>query len=178
MADDWTSRCRCGKHTLLWCSESWILTVSERRALTSAQNSMLRRIAGLRRKEDQDWPEWIRTSTHRARSAARHAGVRFWEAEQLRKKWEWAGHVARMDSARIARRVMEWRDAEWQKSEQDHMSHRHSLRICRPFRTHWFRWEDQLRKMAQSSGWDSWKSLARQKDVWALAKKDFVNFFR
>ena len=32
--------------TVLWCSESWLLTVKEKRLLVTTQNRMLRRIAG------------------------------------------------------------------------------------------------------------------------------------
>ena len=45
--------------TVLWCNESWIITKKEKSLLVATQNSMLRRIAGPRRKPDEPWLDWM-----------------------------------------------------------------------------------------------------------------------
>ena len=166
--------------TLLWCSESWLITESEKRMLRTTQNHMLRRIAGPRRAPNELWIDWLKRSTRIARKHAEDAGIRFWLQAHLRSKWSWAGHVARMDAKRLARRAMEWRDSEWQAAEERDIPA--SLRLRRPGRTRWFRWEDELRKYAQSCEWPCWKETAKRKDssgkatAWQSHSNAFIQF--
>ena len=102
----------CVSKTALWCCESWLLTLDEKRLLRTTQNIMLRRIVCPVRHPDEDWVHWIQRVTPLACSVAKKAGVKFWDAELLRRKWRWAGHVVRMPADRWARKVTEWRDAE------------------------------------------------------------------
>ena len=103
--------------TALWCSESWLPTLKEKRLLMSAQNHMLRRIAGPKRRPDEEWVVWVKRATRAARAAAKKAGIRFWLETHLKNKWGWAGHVTRMDRDRLACRALRWRDSEWWQTE-------------------------------------------------------------
>ena len=155
--------------TVLWCSESWLLTVKEKRLLVTTQNRMLRRIAGPGRRPEEPWVDWIRRSTRAARKHAEHAGIRFWLDSHLKAKWCWAGHVARMQPARLACRSLKWRDSAWWKTEVQGFPT--SLRMHRPHRTRWFRWEDDLKRYASDSGWESWQTVAQQRDHHGDASK-------
>jgi hypothetical protein len=161
----------CVGQTALWCCESWLLTKEERRALTSAQNSMLRRIAGPRRYADQPWIEWIKHATRVARKHSQSAGIRMWAEASLRAKWQWAGHVARMDESRLAKRTSEWRDSEWWRTEQELPQ---ALISRRPRRGKWFRWENDLRQYAEYSSWDSWKKVAQDRVLWESKTDAFL----
>ena len=152
----------CVTQTALWCCESWLITQKEKNLLQSTQNRMLRKIAGPRRRPDEDWVEWIKRSTREATGRAKEAGIRFWLNAHLKSKWCWAGHVIRMSPERLARRAVEWRDAEWWAKEVAEVSAQ--LRMRRPHRTHWFRWEDELRRYASRCGWSSWQSVARTRN--------------
>ena len=154
--------------TVLWCCESWLLTKNEKRLLESAQNNMLRRIAGPRRRPEEQWIDWIKRSTRAARKSAKTAGIRFWLEAHLKAKWTWAGHVLRMDPLRLACRSTQWRDSVWWTAEQALPS---SLRMHRPHRTRWFRWEDELRRYAADRCWSSWQSVAQHRDVHGCASE-------
>ena len=95
-----------------------------------------------------------------------------------RSEWCWAGHVIRMTSDRLARRALVWRDSLWQKEEVANFPA--SSRTRRPWRTRWFRWEDELRNFAQHCGYASWQEIAQRRDVpaseWLAACNDFVKF--
>ena len=159
----------CVTQTLLWCSESWLVTEMEKRLLRTTQNAMLRRIAGPRRRPDEDWIDWVRRSTQQALAAARVTGIRFWVEAHLSSKWCWAGHVLRITHDRLAFRALTWRDSEWQASEVADMPLR--LRIRRPSRTHWFRFEDELRRYASKQHWSSWQAAAQERDENGQASK-------
>jgi len=147
--------------TALWCCESWLLTKTEKRLLESTQNNMLRRIAGPRRRPEEQWVDWVKRSTRAARKSAQAVGIRFWLEAHLRAKWTWAGHVLRMDPSRLACRSTQWRDSVWWTKE---IAFPVSLRMHRPHRTHWFRWEDDLRRYAADRCWSSWQSVAQKRD--------------
>ena len=148
--------------TALWGNESWNLTQKEKSRLKSTFHNMIRRIAGVGRSPEEPWVDWIKRSTRKACREARQVGIRFWLQRHIADKFRWAGHVVRMDSARLARRVTEWRDNEWWQLEVETFAH---MRIKRPKRTKWFRWEDDLRRYAAQKGWHSWKEEARKRDV-------------
>ena len=161
--------------TALWCCESWLLTQKEKMLLQTTQNTMLRRIAGSRRRPDEEWVDWIKRSTRQAHRAAKDCHIRFWHDAHLQAKWTWAGHVWRMDASRLARRAVEWRDSEWQATEYKLPA---SLRIRRPARTRWFRWEDDLRRYAEHCSWQSWQTVAQSTDAWNGHAAPFVQFMR
>jgi hypothetical protein len=161
--------------TALWCNESWLPTAREKRLLTSTQNQMLRRIAGPHRKPDEPWIDWIKRATRIARAAAKNAGIRFWLEDHFRSKWCWAGHVARMSKDRLAHRSMQWRDSQWWRREAALPV---QARKRRPRKTHWFRWEDELRRYADHRGWTCWKTFAQQRDVWHQACESFIAYSR
>ena len=159
--------------TLLWCNESWVLTVKEKRLLKSAQNQMLRRIAGPRRQPEEPWVDWIQRSMRAARKVATAAGIRFWLEAHLRSKWDWAGHVLRMSNEMLARRAVQWRDSVWW-SQELYLPLR--MRTQRPHKTRWFRWEDEVRRYADHCMSTSWQEAAAQKSSWQGHCKG-VDFF-
>ena len=164
--------------TLLWGSESWLLTKSEKRLLATTQNRMLRRIAGPGRGPTEEWVEWVKRSTRVARQAARQTKIRFWLEAHLRSKWCWAGHVQRMCSERLAKRALTWRDSQWQANEVATLPT--SMLTRRPCRKRWFRWEDELRRYCIHVGVPCWQDLAVQRDSngsaseWLSHCSDFV----
>ena len=164
----------CVGQTLLWCNESWILTVAEQRVLRSTQKWMLRRIAGNSRRPDEPWLDWIRRSTRVARARALHAGVRMWVEHHLRCKWQWAGHVMRMTSDRLARRAFVSRDLEWYLHET--LTKPSSLVCRRSHSTYWCRWEDDFRKFAARNGWAAWQSRTQSREAWNCWSTEFVRW--
>ena len=92
---------------------------------------------------------------------ARQTGIRLWVDAHLKSQWSWAGHVIRMQSARLAKRAVEWRDSLWWGEEFAHFTRQ--LRQRRPFKTYWFRWE-VIKRYAASEGWQSWQRIAQLRD--------------
>ena len=163
----------CITLTALWCNESWLLTKVEKPLLRSTQNNMLRRIAGPRRKPEEQWVDWVKRSTREARHAAKKAGIRFWVESHLRSKWCWAGHVLRMSGDRLAHRSAIWRDSAWQMTEKDMPA---KIRVRRPHRTRWSRWEDDLRRFADQHVSGSWQEAAQDREAWQKHVSDFIRY--
>ena len=158
-----------------------MITQREKRLLDTTHKAMLRRIAGSRRAPDDDWIDWMKRSTRKTIASARDPGIRFWHEAHLKSKWCWAGHVQRMTRDKLANRASIWRNAEWQSTESSLPS---QLLLRRPYRTHWFRWEDELQRLASSRNWKSWGAVPQIRDskgqasAWLALCDAFAKFTR
>ena len=89
------------------------MTRERERKLQTAQRRMLRKICDTRRYklsegELEDWIAWVQRSTHAAEDAFANIGGESWIVCQRRRKWKWAGRVARMADDRWASKTMLW----------------------------------------------------------------------
>ena len=146
--------------SVLWCCESWNLSILQKRRLQTVERSMLRRFAAGRRRPAEEYIDWIRRATREAETARNATGLRSWPHMASFRKWSWAGHVARMQEHRWASRMSSWRDAAWW-AEQNHQTDRAGLRPMRPRPGHFSRWETELSKFALSLGWGQWRYKAK-----------------
>ena len=137
---------------------------------------MLRRIAGRCRSPDEDWVGWVQRSTRTALTHARAANVRIWLDFHLRSKYSWAGHAIRMDYDRLAHRALRWRDSERRATEFLEKPARERLR--RRHCTHWFRYEDELKRFASAQRWRSWQNRAQSTETWLLSMNAFAKHTR
>jgi len=153
----------------LWGSESWTLTRRQKERLQAVQRRMLRRFAGRRRQPDEDWVTWIRQSTHMALNAAAAAGTKGWIQEHLARKWQWAGHVARMAAYRESSwtfKLTVWRDSYWMSMQQPD-SAEYSSRPLRARAGRFRRWEHEAHTFASLMVLDvAWVVLAQDKKSW------------
>ena len=163
--------------SLLWASESWTLTVAEKNQLQAVQRSMLRRFAGPRKREEEDWLTWIRKATRIATENAEKAGVKCWVREHLYNKWRWAGHVARMGTHRPnswAYRTTIWRGTKWQEETNgDALLLNHRPLRARAGR--WTRWETEIANFCKTRSM-LWTEAAEARDEWKSLADDFVTW--
>ena len=113
--------------------------------------------------ELEPWTEWVQRTTHSAEEAARLTGVRDWVVEQSRRKWIWAGHVARRTDQRWTKVVMDW------------IPSCGSRRAGHPDT----RWADGIdsffrRTLGMETG--IWKEFAQDRANWNSLAVDFANF--
>ena len=107
--------------------------------------------------EEESWVDWITRATHLAADAARKAGVVDWVEEQRRRKWRWAGHVARREDGRWSRSILDWEPVGGRRS------------WGRPV----LRWEDPLSKFAKSKD-VNWHRAAQDRGQWGIWEDEFV----
>ena len=157
---------------VLWGTESWTPRAEELRRMSVAQQTMLRRIVGSGRRKDEPWSDWIQRATGRARQVARSAAVKEWVPEHFRRKWNWAGKVARTPLTEWVYKVTSWRDSSWQAMAND----LGALRPFRPSRRRWMRFEDCLRRFCSDSGLGDWQVKAGETEVWKELSADFMRW--
>ena len=155
---------------VLWCTESWSPRAEELRELDVARNGMLRRLVGCLRGADEEWLDWLRRTTRKARGWAEKAGLVDWSCAHFRQKWRWAGHVARRSATTWLYRVSTWRDAYWQTLVTD----LGTSRPLRPSTRRWMKWEDVLRRYCMSEGLGQWTEYAADRDMWTLRADVFA----
>ena len=106
--------------------------------------------------ELEDWVDFSRRAKHRVEELADQMSMQDWVHIQRRRKWQFAGKVARQQDGRLSRQILEWRP-----------NCGHGRSQGRP-KT---RWADQLGSFA---GGD-WMDLALNADDWDIAEEAFVN---
>ena len=157
---------------ILWCCRSWTPRYEELRQLRVAWHSMLRRICGQQRPANEEYIDWMRRSTARARRFATQASVRDWVYTFGMYKWAWAGHVARRSANTWLWKITSWRDAEWTQTSLVNVG----LRPLRPSRRRWMKWEHVLQRFARRTGLGSWLGSATDKEQWLTHRDEFVSF--
>ena len=154
--------------SVLYGSGSWAMTLEREARLRTAQRRMSRKIFGGGRKAARDeeeagekieetWIEWVKRTTREAEGAGRKANVVDWVEEQRRRKWRWAGHVARRADLRWSKAMLDWEPVAGER------------RWGRPIT----RWEDSLVRFAKSQGVD-WRQCAQDRERWSSLEEEFA----
>ena len=56
----------------------------------------------------EPWVDWIRRATGLAELHLHKAGAEDWIGGHTRRKWRWAGHLARKDDDRWSKKSLDW----------------------------------------------------------------------
>ena len=126
----------------LYGSGTWNFTAARERKIRTTQRRMIRWILGAERKkvdleenegDDSDselepdndddskemdhetWVEWIVRTTGIVEGQLGKAGLDDWCTAVRRKKWRWAGHLARRDDGRWSTRRLDWQPLKGQR---------------------------------------------------------------
>ena len=133
---------------------------------------MLRSIVGVRRltsRDDagnvvlEDWVAWVQRSTHIAEVSRQQHRVAEWVEEITRRKFRWAGHVARRQDGRWTREVLDW-----------------SLQGYRAQGRPSMRWTDSLNKFfyggttSSAVGAQTWVTQAPNRSFWQQQEDSYV----
>ena len=153
---------------MFWCSESWALREEDWQKLKTAENCMLRKILGAKRRPNEDWVGWVQRVTRLVRSKAERAGLKAMVQKLMQRKWNWAGHVARRSAKTWLFRVTAWRDKEWEE-----MILGPKLRRSRT--GPWTRWVNDVETFCQKEGAGEWKRVARDREKWAELRTAFAS---
>ena len=174
--------------TVLYGCGTWAMTTTRERALKTAQRRMLRMMLGRPRQtrtaqasessserseeevemaedelEVESWVAWVRRVIAEAELVMSRLEIPDWVTEQRRRKWSWAGHIARRTDGRWTRKILEYQP-EGTRAQR------------RPFT----RWETSLdafiwRSFGHDNAAGSWKELAHDSDSWRLMTDAFAN---
>jgi hypothetical protein len=112
--------------------------------------------------EVEDWVEWIKRATRIAEYHLEKVRLEDWVTGQRRRKFRWAGHVARRSDGRWSYRLLDWQPREGHRT------------AGRPKR----RWADNIDNyVMEHVGLDkgAWIALAQDRDAWKALENDFVN---
>ena len=108
----------------------------------------------------ETWVDWIMRTTGIIEEQLRQTGLDDWCKGIRRKKWRWAGHLARREDGRWSTKLLDW---------QPSQGRRRIGRLCR-------RWADELDDffMARGSRRGSWIAISQDRDTWIDLETEFV----
>ena len=114
----------------------------------------------------EDWVTWIKRATRDVEKAMREHNVSNWTHEIARRKFRWAGHIARRDDGRWTKLMLQWSAS----------GRRCQGRPCT-------RWSDSINKYF--SGLTSspvhsatWIMKAQDREYWKQAEEHYIKFCR
>ena len=159
--------------TFLYGCVSWTMTRKRETMIRTLQRKMLRQVVGVQRRKAittdgntalEDWLPWIKRSTQEAERQRRLHHIPEWVEEVARRKFQWAGHVARRMDGRWTRVFLEW----------SLTGHRSQGRPCT-------RWSDSLDKYFNGMvdtpvGSSRWVILAQNREHWRQLEDGYVAF--
>ena len=126
----------------------------------SSSNSSRREEEG-DEEEDEDeesgesFIDWMRRTAGVMRDVADQGRVSDWAMEQRRRKWRWAGHVARRKDGRWTTWMLDWQPVGGFRAPGRPMA----------------RWEDVLVNFMQGRG--RWSEVAQDRDRWSALEDEF-----
>jgi hypothetical protein len=146
------------------------MTREREHLIRTTQRKMMRSIVGTKRQvKDNDlegWVDWVVRATRDAEDAMLKFDVPDWCEEVHRRRFRWAGHVARRHDGRWTREVLTW-----------------SLGGSRAQKRPHTRWTDSFNKFFANLfnlevTYDNsfWLNLAEERDSWQAAESDYVKF--
>ena len=148
-----------------------------------AQNGIFRSVFQLRPKRHEDRAEFNKRSSAYIKHVLERAGVRRWHERVAEDIWRWAGHVYRMDDARMAKKLLLFENVEKQR-----IAKRRNRGVLRPgigteHRGRTVQWENILYDHGQDLGlytaapdrsrWsERGREFAKRVSVWAVPARE------
>ncbi len=122
--------------------------------------------------ELESWIEWLQRVTEDVETHCEWLNLESWLALQRRRKWRWAGHVARLcvhDGDRWAAQVLTGRPKGGPRQQE------YGLGRVQGRPQIW--WDDVLQRFFKKQGVDGdfWRILAILKDDWKNLEDEFAN---
>jgi hypothetical protein len=106
--------------------------------------------------------DWIQRVTHEAEEQMHRYDVPCWVEEVRRRKFRWAGHVARREDGRWTRRILQWTpDGKRDRGRPN------------------LRWVDSIRTffsrlLGEAAGEDTWIDVAQDREGWHAHEGNYV----
>ena len=142
---------------VLYASSTWALTQLQERDLTTARRRMLRYVFQVHRGSDEDWVPFVQRAAQRVDSLAANYQMEDWIQLYRKRKWKFAGRLARKTDDRWSRLTATWRPNDGHGRDRG--------APCT-------RWSDQLETFA---GGD-WMTEAMDSDRWISSEEVFANW--
>ena len=149
---------------VLYGTSTWALTQSMERKLKTVRRRMLRYVFRIHRRRGpapaldlEDWVDFVRNAAEKVDAISERMGMESWVILHRRRKWQFAGKLARQCDSRWSQQVVHWKP---------------NFGFGRSAGAPKTRWADQLDKFA---GGD-WPTLAQDPHEWDAIEDVFASW--
>ena len=150
---------------LFWCAGSWNLRTDQYTKLRGVQRSMISRMIGFNRGEDEHIEAFMRRTNATITSLMSRHEVVSWDSMARRHVFMWAGWLARIrlhDKDRITLFILAHKDLDYVHDYADrHGGRQHHGRFLKVWR-----WESILRNFAATHFHERWQDKALDEIEW------------
>ena len=143
--------------TFLYGCEAWTLTVQDDHDIKTTRRRMLRWMWGARRRANEDWIDFCQRVTHESEEEARLCGAQDWVLACYKRKWDFAGKVARCKEGQWRTRLLNW--TPWYRTMTFRLVGRPRLR-----------WDHCFQKVAGGN----WTECAQDVETWDALMNIYV----
>ena len=147
---------------VLYGSSAWALTAGMERHLRTTWRKMLRYVFRIHRRKDasengtgETWVDFVKRSAHTVDSMADFHGLENWAMAYRRRKWRFAGRLARQTDDRWSAKLLEWQPCHGMGRSRGHPK---------------TRWADQIEALAGGN----WREFANDVSHWGALEEGFV----
>ena len=147
---------------MLYGSSVWALMAALEKQLKTTWRRVLRYVFRIHRRkagpqgcDAETWVEFVKRSARTVDSMANFHGIENWALAYRRRKWRFAGRLARQNDDRWSAKLLEWQPCHGLGRSRGHP------------RT---RWADQIEALAGGN----WKETANDKSHWDALEEGFV----
>ena len=161
--------------TMLYGCSCWTLTHARSQKIQSTQRRMLRSVLGVRRrplldecgaKSVESWIDWVQRATREVENTMLEFKVPEWVEETWRRKFRWAGHVARRFDGRWTKEILRYIPIGKRAQGRPRIRWSDSLDAFFTYRQH------------EDTAYATWGGIAQSRETWHDLEDDFVQFVR
>ena len=142
-------------------------------------------IVGMNRVDQAQLDEALKKAYHEVHQWRRAANIETWTHKLSKRRFRWAGHVARMSDDRPAKKILMWRGSAWLKQQElrfgrGRQGHRRHLHVRR-WESWIARWRPDIEADHKADISHEWMNTAQDRVEWCrLAERhaDWTNTVR
>ena len=156
---------------MFWCAGSWNLRGDQLPTVRDVQRSMIRKMLGQARREDEELADFMQRSNSNIKNLMNHHNVLPWDLLVHRHSFRWAGKLVQIkveNPTRLTSLVFCHKDWSWIKCIAGQNRGRQLHGRC----LHTWRWE---RPFYKGLG-DNWQVIAADALDWQTRERDFLTW--
>ena len=155
---------------VFWGAGSWNLREQDIKKLQACQNTMHRMIVGIANVDHAHLDAALKKAYQEVHHWRISTNIETWTHKLSHRRFRWAGHVARMNDNRPAKKILMWRGSAWLKQQEHRLGrgrqgHRRHVHVRR-WESWIARWRPDIESDHKADISHEWMDVAQDRIEW------------